>query len=564
MRKEEIEKYNELRLLVCELIEGSISEEKMCRLNQILANDPAAVAHYVDYLDVVSVINSHFSNTVSDLDSTVISDDKQLYLEDFWTTLAKSEEYAPAIEMEREPKEIDKVSKDIKLPEKRYHKLNIFGLAACAAVFMFFVFLSYFRPERISYVNVASLTGSVNAEWNKESKTFNSERLHTNKVYSLAEGLVQIQTDNGVRLTVEGPSVFELRLEGNMYLHRGKVSALVSPKGAGFVISTNNAKFIDLGTEFGVYVDDNKSSEIHVFKGLVQCYSGLKGLPKQSKTVKEHESRRFDAESGQAQVIPFKANDFARYVDSETGVVWRGQTCIDIANLIAGGNGFGNKYSTNGLNPLTGKFNLEFANKRMDSNLKYNLVGNSIFIDGVFIPDGGPGKTIVSSEGHKFQCPDTGGANTHAISTFDKPLVGKKGKIELPTFGGSSITEPVVLLHSNCGITLDLDAVRKVVPEGIIKSISSGCGVTENILDNFDVHKGEVDFWVLVDSQSRFEKRKVQVEDGLLSFDIDISERDRFLTFIVTDAASESKSNGNPWGNDYFYLVKPQFNIDAN
>ena len=561
MTAENTNKYKNLRALICELVEGTITPERMSELNSILAEDPAAVEHYVDFLDVISIIKSNFSNNVSDLDSSICSEYEAVYLEEFWTTLAESEESAPTII--KEPVIVEKQIDDIYIPPPKKHKLNTWGLAACAAVLLFFVLLNYFKPDTVYSVEVASLSGSLDAQWLDEVYNV-KDRLYTNKLLSLTEGLAQIQTDRGVNLTVEAPAVFEFRPEGDMYLHYGRVAALVSPQGVGFTISTDNAKVVDLGTEFGVYVDKDTTSEIHVFDGQVQYYSGLSGSAGTSNTVRKNEARRFDAVSGLVQVIPFEANTFARYVNPESGLVWRGQKNIDIANLVAGGNGFQVNYPLKSLNPLTGAFYTSNQNDKLISNNTYNLVENSMYIDGVFIPDGSNGPTKVTSSGLSFQCPDTGGAVTCNICAYTRESDRDKVNGELPVFGGIDVIEPVVLLHSNCGFTIDLDAIRRALPEITLNSVSSECGVTESILDNIEIHKGEVGFSVLIDGMPKYEKRAIKVESGLLTFDVPISPQDSFLTFIVTDEQSESKSKNSPWGNDYFYLVKPQINIEPN
>ena len=560
MTAEHTNKYKNLRALICELVEGTISPERMSELNCILAKDPDAVAHYVDFLDVISIIKSNFSNNVSDLDSSICTEDEAVYLEEFWTRLAESEETAPTII--KEPEIFEKQIEDVYLPPVKKHKLNTWGLAACAAVLLFFVILNYFKPDTVYSVDVASLSASLNSQWLNEDFDV-EDRIYTNKILTLTEGLVQIQTDRGVSLTIEAPSVFELRPEGDMYLHYGRVSAFVSPQGVGFTISTENARVVDLGTEFGVYVDQNTTSEIHVFKGQVQYYSGLKGSAGTSNTVRKNEARRFDSVSGQVQVIPFESKAFARNINSESGIVWRGQQSIDLANIVAGDNGFENNYPLKSLNPLTGEFYSSNFNEQMASNLKYNTVEKSNYIDGVFIPDGSAGPTTVTSSGYSFQCPDTSGVITCNICAYSRESDRVKVKGELPVFDGNAVSEPVVLMHSNCGFTIDLEAIRMAIPGISLKSVSSDCGITESILDNIDIHKGEVAFWVLIDGQSKYEKRAVKVDDGLITFDIPLSSNDRFLTFIVTDEQSESKSSSGPWGNDYFYLVKPQIRIES-
>lgn len=56
-----------------------------------------------------------------------------------------------------------------------------------------------------------------------------------------------------------------------MPLHRGKLSAWSSPSPQRFAVRTPHVKFIDLGTTFGVQVDQGGKSSSSVFSGEVVC-----------------------------------------------------------------------------------------------------------------------------------------------------------------------------------------------------------------------------------------------------------------------------------------------------
>ena len=73
----------------------------------------------------------------------------------------------------------------------------------------------------------------------------------------------------------------------------------------------------------------------------------------------------------------------------------------------------------------------------------------------------------------------------------------------------------------------------------------------------------DVDFWVLVDGQIRYEKKALKLQDGEISFNIELGPEDRFLTLIVTDGSSSAEANRGyaAWNNDFFYLVDPELCI---
>ena len=88
---------------------------------------------------------------------------------------------------------------------------------------------------------------------------------------ALESGLVELWYPDGVRVVVEGPCDFvvEGRLAGR--LQRGKLAAqIVQQSARGFTIKTPTARVEDLGTEFGVEVQEDGDAEVIVLSGEVE------------------------------------------------------------------------------------------------------------------------------------------------------------------------------------------------------------------------------------------------------------------------------------------------------
>jgi hypothetical protein len=69
------------------------------------------------------------------------------------------------------------------------------------------------------------------------------------------------------------------------------------------------------------------------------------------------------------------------------------------------------------------------------------------------------------------------------------------------------------------------------------------------------------DFWILVDGKVRYKKTQVK-EKKLFAADIELSEKDRFLTLITTDGQdSEGRILNNtpltPHDSDWCYFADP-------
>lgn len=87
----------------------------------------------------------------------------------------------------------------------------------------------------------------------------------------LDQGVVEIETHQKVRLVLEAPFECQFESLGQLRLVRGRVYAEVPESGHGFTIATPNGRVIDLGTAFGVEVNDDKTTELHVFQGTVSA-----------------------------------------------------------------------------------------------------------------------------------------------------------------------------------------------------------------------------------------------------------------------------------------------------
>ena len=90
--------------------------------------------------------------------------------------------------------------------------------------------------------------------------------------YHLAEGEITLGFDNGVAVSVESPARFKVVDPLHMHLEHGRARAIVPETGHGFVIQTSKLVVEDLGTEFGVVVDDQQNQELHVFAGEVRLH----------------------------------------------------------------------------------------------------------------------------------------------------------------------------------------------------------------------------------------------------------------------------------------------------
>lgn len=138
--------------------------------------------------------------------------------------------------------------------------------AAAAVLFLAAGLLTWMRvPEPVATVSrVESVTGTdARAAGDTLSR---GDRLE------LSGGLVELDLRGRGRMIVEGPTDLEFTGPASAVLKKGRVLLHVTPAGHGYRVETPRGTLVDLGTEFGVFVDDQTGQvETHVLEGEVEA-----------------------------------------------------------------------------------------------------------------------------------------------------------------------------------------------------------------------------------------------------------------------------------------------------
>ncbi len=123
------------------------------------------------------------------------------------------------------------------------------------------------RETVSTYRGVAVLARAVDAEWQGEIPRAGG--ILTPGKLRLLRGLAQFEFFSGATVVVEGPAEIELVSNKEMSLGRGKARAKVPRPARGFIINGLGVGVIDLGTEFGISVDE-AGSALQVFDGEIE------------------------------------------------------------------------------------------------------------------------------------------------------------------------------------------------------------------------------------------------------------------------------------------------------
>ncbi|OXU16031.1 FecR protein [Sedimentisphaera salicampi] len=442
---------------------------------------------------------------------------------------------------------------------RTFSKLT-FGLLAItsAALVFLVVYANFFAPELIE---TAVLRSSINAEWKGTNLTEGSTLYAQKETIILAGGIAEFETENQTKVLIEGPAEFRFNSPAQVRLERGKLYSIVKDEDFGFTVTTPNSKIVDLGTEFGVFAGKDGDTELHVIKGKTKLLNTNSWINNTVMEVTENTACRISNNSSSVSRIDVKEEFFARYINKEKDIVWRGEKQLDLADMVGGGNGLGTGKYLSGINTKSGVYasNMMQFSSIYNDDSSYKEVKGLDFIDGVFIPDKTEKAGIVSSDGHRFdELTDTIGK--YWIGIINGAVHPKLSNVKRHnlTLNGKSLDYPghkSIFIHPNQGITFDLENIRKAYEKQNIIHFSSAFGLSDSIFsgsnfkDNKDYSNSLKDGFprcnihVLVDGKLRHEKTRQTPMDKPDYFEIPLSEEDRFLTVIVSSPVDDHIEN---------------------
>ncbi len=158
---------------------------------------------------------------------------------------------------------------------------------------------------------VAWLTNAQNCRWEEDGQPAGG--LTPGKVLRLEEGLAELSFANGVRAILKGPVTLEIRSVSSVRLMRGGMAVRVPEEARGFEVLSPGGKVVDLGTEFGIRVAEDGSTQVQVFRGEVQV-EAAENRRAAPLSVKERQSARIGGAGAALLEGPAGAVDVAREI----------------------------------------------------------------------------------------------------------------------------------------------------------------------------------------------------------------------------------------------------------
>ena len=179
-------------------------------------------------------------------------------------------------------------------------------LAVAASLVLFFGIFSLWIPSR-SVGEVAQVVGA----YRDNGVAYEiGEAVEPGSIF-ISRGLLRLDFSNGARVTLEGPAELEVFNESRIVLRRGLVTATIPESAVGFVVDTISAHVVDLGTSFGVSVEDDGQTEVCVFDGEVEVSSSkTSGVSKLTQLVREGEAVRTKVDSSVIDSVSYETAQF--------------------------------------------------------------------------------------------------------------------------------------------------------------------------------------------------------------------------------------------------------------
>lgn len=139
---------------------------------------------------------------------------------------------------------------------------------------------SYVRAAQ-SDAFIAQITlVSPDCEWpNKKWELAPGSQLQSGQYVRITNGQVRLAFQQGAEVALSGPAVFVVKTVNSGTLILGGLTAQIPESASGFVVDMPNGQVTDLGTEFGLIVDDFGVTEVAVFEGKVLTQAKQSNTP---------------------------------------------------------------------------------------------------------------------------------------------------------------------------------------------------------------------------------------------------------------------------------------------
>ena len=562
--------------LLFRLLDNDICDGDFETLSNWLESDIEAKRFYCRFMQDYGALSLRKMTEIQPCEAEFTDDPLN---EDLWSLLSQEEQTAPAVEIKlpESAKEDRPVRKVEKPPVVRsVNKVSLW--AAIVSVAALICMIAYLHLAPPSPYEVAMVSDSINAQWSSGmSPKAGTRILSYNKPIQLTQGIVKIVTDNGVEVVLEAPTEFRFLSYSQLDMNYGKLFAHVSEQGHGFSVTTPNATIVDLGTEFGVLSHIDGNTEVHMYKGRANVFAGRRDQKKISELLTAGSAKKIDRMDSALEEIPLVSNLIVRNISSESKFVWKGEP-LSLADIVGGGSGFGTGHENQGIDISTGSIISQLPSiDAFQGSATYISVPSNPYVDGLFIPGIHPESTqLTSNQLQTDAFPQTSGSVWGYVfnGAWHEGLDVPRHTLKLDGFDFRNRENSAITMHSNLGITFDLDAIRAKLPGVNIRSFSTAFGISNTVESwlnkrNFnewemtskvqklsEANQSTAEFWIFLDDRKVLQKT-VSSGSGPGTITVPVDKTIRFLTLAVTEAE-------DTFMFDWAVFARPELVLESN
>lgn len=225
----------ELQQLLTAAAEGQLDDTQAQKLGEILRDDEAARKFFADYMQVHALLNWRYGG-VPPLEMPLV---------------ARNDATAP--------------------PRRRARYVAGAAMAACLLLAAGWTAWWISRPKLPAGTSsaIAIVLAEDDARWSDGGSLADDQLIKPGR-QQLAAGVAHLELAGGVILALAGPVDFELTSADRLHLRHGTLRIYAPRAARGFTVTTpRGVQIVDLGTEFGVRLDEKNNVQVHVFNGSV-------------------------------------------------------------------------------------------------------------------------------------------------------------------------------------------------------------------------------------------------------------------------------------------------------
>lgn len=549
MQNKQPYKWNTFRNLIQKALEGSLTDQEREYFQQSLLEDSEARQCYLDYMAIHNNLYLMPAELSKDIEAGDFDKVCRALLK-----LSNYEKTAPAVDVPVE----EHCPVGISRHTKKTSFMSFIVSVAAIFVFAFSALLVLLNRE----VEVGTISDEFNAVlFRGDIAMVSGMRVTDGKAcYVLKEGLVNLRLDNDVEIVVESPAEFSFLAADKVSLKHGKLYATVPHKAIGFAVQTLNSTIVDLGTEFGVSASQYGDTELYVIKGKTALVTAGSSM-EQSIEVTKGQAKSVKVGSDNISDISYIGEMFVRSFSSSDNFIWKGQKELNLVDIINGGNGFGTGKKGVCIDPSNGLVGQYSDMSTVSDDNPWDKT--EAFIT--------PVETISAVDCIVVPCHDGGVLPITTTGIFINEAPKMLGSLRWPI---QTVTEsskyPFVLngreydgdklaalsMHSNCGITFDLEKIRSGMDTIVLKEFSALFGINESRIKGVYDSQRTAELYIYLDGKQVCYKTVSHVENNAVPVQVSLNGNSRFLTILV---CCGEKGNDYDWG----VLGEPVISIEG-